>query len=136
MWTFTNSYYSGVKQKGSWTVASTYTTSDSGLGSETTVQVGVTPRFPGGSDSIDGSFYFTIDTGNVSGGYSKIYMNAPVVAIKDATSINNVAPLTWFIKGGINNTKLDLDDGTGADGGAVLLYVDSQLVRLTIGTHS
>jgi len=133
-WNFTNSYYAGLKQKGSWTVASTYTISE--IGSEPKVEVGVTPRFPRANDSIDGKFYFTINLGNVSGGYSKISMKAPVVAIKDTVSPNGTAALTWNIRGGINNDELDLDTGSGSDGGAVLLYIDDQMVHLLIGTHS
>jgi len=135
MWAFTNSHFSGVKTKGAWKVASIYPTE---LGANPQVEVKTIPRFPNVSTTniIDGNFYFNFNLGNVSGGYSKISMNVPVVAIKDDTSYNGVPSLTWNIRGGTNNDSLDYSTSTDPDGGSVLLYIDSGLVTLSIGTNS
>jgi len=134
--------YAAAKIYGPWALTANYP-DPSELPGLASVKVGVATRLPPvvatGTEStmpLDGKFDFYIDVTGAAGvnedGYSKVSIEVPVIAI-GSTSGNNVngstTPITWYIKGGENNT--DLDDGT-YNGGAVLLKVGTPQERTTI----
>jgi len=73
---------------------------------------------------------FPIDlaiTPGTKNGVSKVFIEIPVVMAPNAQSSNNVDPVTWYIRGGINNAATDMgaafNEGDGSLGGAIIIGV-------------
>jgi hypothetical protein len=56
-------------------------------------------------------------------GFAQISIEIPVSAILLTDDVNGVAPITWFIRGGLRNDILDLGATANSLGGAILLGV-------------
>jgi hypothetical protein len=81
----------------------------------------VTPA--AGTGLTDGVFTITgINTGD-NLGFAKVSIEIPVLAIANTPDANGVGPITWFIRGGMQNKALDLGSGSNSLGGAFLLGV-------------
>jgi len=122
-----------INPAGGWTVNSSATITE--VGSDPKIAVPVTKLFPRNADTAmpsDGSFYFNINLAAIeTGGYSKIVVEVPVVAISTGNGINyaggSQSAIAWTIKGGTDDAKFDGYEYTASipetDGGAVLLFV-------------
>jgi len=112
-----------------WSVTSVQPTAIEVPNPDTRITVTATKVFPTGTSMPqDGSFYFNISNSSETNvGYTKVYIEVPVVAIStdkglDSSNAATVNPVSWKIKGGVDNT---FDKGPTTTGGAVLLFVDT-----------
>jgi len=95
-------------------------------------------RFPTQGEAVPinsgyGEFYFNIDVEDLSAtedGLHKIWIDVPVCAIGSEDSRSS--PVTWHIRGGLDNEELDSGNSATSTGGAFLLNVGG-LTLLNIG---
>ena len=66
-------------------------------------------------------------TPGTKAGLAKLSIEIPVFMYDSATAANGAAPITWYIRGGLNNFNADqgaaFNDGDGSLGGAILIGV-------------
>jgi len=125
-----NAYYAGVIiETAGWSVhtASYAVTNPPSPIAYPGATIGVTANsIPAAGSAVTGAFRFLIDVSAATNGISKVYIDAPVIAINNTAASG--LPGTWHIYGGKDSTDPDAGvvGGTGSDGGAVLLAVGGE----------